>query len=159
MYCQKCGTQVPEGGAFCVHCGTACGNACDGAQGNNQSNSQQKPEYAGVDYTSSFDHSDINANRGVSIAAYIWILFFLPLVVAPDSKFGRFHANQALINFLLWVACGIVSVPFNVFFWGGFNLVQIINIVPLGLMIYGIVNAVNGKAVELPVIGKLRLIT
>jgi hypothetical protein len=29
----------------------------------------------------------------------------------------------------------------------------------LGVVIYGIVNAVNGKAVEIPLIGKFRILT
>ena len=40
----------------------------------------------------------------MSALAYLWILFFLPLVVCPDSKFGRYHANQGLVLLLAAVS-------------------------------------------------------
>jgi len=161
MYCGKCGSQIPAGNAFCTVCGETAGTQNQNSQNFNQAHNQGQnndKNYMGIDYTSSFDSGDIAANKVISLFAYLFFLFFIPLVAAPNSKFGRFHANQGLINFLLWVACGILNTPFTFIFWG-FNPFSIIYLAPLGFTIYGIINAVNGKAVELPVIGKLRIIT
>ena len=49
-----------------------------------------------TDFTFRYDPEDIARNKSVCALSYLSILFFLPLVVCPDSKFGRFHANQAL---------------------------------------------------------------
>ena len=49
-----------------------------------------------TDLTSQYIPEDIAEGKLMSILSYLWILFFLPLVVCPGSKFGRFHANQAV---------------------------------------------------------------
>ena len=55
---------------------------------------------------------DIEKNKVVSALAYLGILFFLPLVAAPESKSGKFHANQSLVILLFSVAGSIVfSIP------------------------------------------------
>ncbi|NLA78908.1 MAG: hypothetical protein GX845_05135, partial [Erysipelothrix sp.] len=41
-----------------------------------------------------FTQEDIEKNKTMAGLAYL--IFFLPLVAAPESKFGKFHANQGL---------------------------------------------------------------
>ncbi len=59
-----------------------------------------------------FDPADIEKNK--TIAGLAYVLFFLPLIACPDSKFGRFHANQALLLVLVSIAGNIVLrfIPF-----------------------------------------------
>jgi len=120
----------------------------------------------GTDYTSSFDPQDIEANKNISLVAYI--LFFVPLLAVPASKFARFHANQGLIVFIIAIFCSIVQNVFwfmfrsswNSFFFNPFALViGVVQAALLGCMIYGIINALNGRAMELPIIGKFRILT
>ena len=102
-----------------------------------------------------FDSKDIQANRLVSGIAYFYILFFLPLVICPSSRFGRFHANQALLLFIANSIGGAIlsMIPFI----GGFAAwVFGICIIVFGLM--GFLNAYEGKARELPFIGHFRII-
>ena len=102
--------------------------------------------------------------------SYIYILFFLPLVACPNSRFGKFHANQAL---LLLIASAILSVAGGVCYgilWAIPLIPDFIkHVVDLALdivlwaaptagMIFGIVNAAQGKAKEIPIIGKYNLI-
>ena len=42
-----------------------------------------------------FDPADIEKNKTMAGLAYL--IFFLPLIVCPDSKYGKFHANQGLL--------------------------------------------------------------
>ena len=86
-------------------------------------------------------------------AGCFWILFFVPLVAAKDSGFAKFYANQGLILFItgiiLSVAGGILShVPFV-----GFILQLLVGLVSLGMFVFLLVNAANGKAKELPIVG------
>jgi uncharacterized membrane protein len=113
-----------------------------------------------------FEPADVEANKVMGILAYIWLLFLVPLLAAPDSGFARFHANQGLVLFItsviLGVAGGITSTILGFMpIFGGF-LAEMIGLaiwaVGIIFMVIGIVNAANGKAKELPIIGKFKLL-
>jgi len=92
-----------------------------------------------------------------------YFLFFLPLVACPESKYGRFHANQGLLLLLLGVASGIfTSILYAMFIWNLWWLASTISYaISLGILILailGLVNGFSGKAKELPIIGKIRII-
>ena len=44
------------------------------------------------DQTGVFEQTDIDNNK--TIAGLAYFIFFLPLLVSPQSKFARFHANH-----------------------------------------------------------------
>lgn len=92
----------------------------------------------------------------VAALAYLGILFFLPLVTHPNSKFGKFHANQGLILFLFGVVGGIVGgiIPFI----GWFVITPIVGIASLVFFVMGLINALNKEEKRLPLIGGLDLI-
>lgn len=48
-----------------------------------------------------FDDDDIESNRTYAILAYV--LFFIPLILAKESKYARFHANQSLLITIMLV--------------------------------------------------------
>lgn len=106
-----------------------------------------------TDKTDTMNSNDINNNKVMAVLAYIGILFLIPLFLAKDSKFARFHVNQGILNFIFGFILGLLTnIPFIGFvFW-------ILSIVPTIFMILGIVNAVKGRAKELPIIGKYTLI-
>lgn len=111
-----------------------------------------------------FDEEDIRQNKTMAGLAYI--LFFLPLIVCKDSKFGRFHANQGLLLLILsvvgYIAMSIVTTILATITWRLFGFISLLysiyGLFILALAIYGLVNGLNGKAKELPVIGKYRII-
>ncbi|MDT3738045.1 MAG: hypothetical protein RO257_00950 [Candidatus Kapabacteria bacterium] len=108
-------------------------------------------------FDNAFANEDIEQNKVISLFAYI--IFFIPLLAAKDSKFGRYHANQGLVLFLLSIAFWIVATIIT-------SIIPLIGLIifPLGyiglliLAILGIVNALNGKANPLPIIGGISLI-
>ncbi|MDD2427355.1 MAG: hypothetical protein PHR78_04360 [Eubacteriales bacterium] len=119
---------------------------------------QQRPVEA-VTYSA----EEIEQSKVVSALAYLGILFFLPLVVTPVTRYGKFHANQGLLLLLTSIAGGIVvailSAVFFAISWRMLFLSSILYTVfyvaIAALAILGIVNALQGKAKPLPVIGKL----
>jgi uncharacterized membrane protein len=97
-----------------------------------------------------FDAQDVEKNKVIAALAYL--IFFLPLLAAPDSKFGKFHANQGLWVLLASIAGSIVLsvIPFvNLFISPLFSLAILVAAVYLAY------NAYSGKALELPVVGNI----
>jgi Predicted membrane protein len=123
-----------------------------------------------ADTTAEFDPKDIEQNKTMSLFAYLNILVLIPLLGAKDSKFARFHSNQGLILLITcigWaVAYNILMAIFRVIMlpggWRIYSLLgtilSLVYIVFAVLVIIGIVNALNGKAKELPIIGKYKLL-
>ena len=113
-----------------------------------------------------FDTQDAQDAKIWSILAYFGILFFLPLVAVPNSAYGKFHANQGLIllifDIVLSVASWIVQAVLEMIpIIGGIlsGLVQLaVSVCVIALFVFGVVQAAQGKAKTLPVIGKFHLI-
>jgi uncharacterized membrane protein len=99
-----------------------------------------------------FSNEDIQQNKVIAALAYL--IFFLPLIAAKDSAFGKFHANQGLILLLSFVIVNFLYIiPIL-----GWVVAPLISIALTIIGILGAVNAYNGKAEELPVIGQFNLI-
>jgi uncharacterized membrane protein len=111
-----------------------------------------------VDRTSEFDQQDIEQNKVISGFAYLGILFFLPLVACPNSKFGRFHANQGLLIFICQLIVGAIGRGFWFLLFIGGMIHTVLYICVFLLLVFGMVNTFNGKAKELPIIGTIKLI-
>ncbi len=102
-------------------------------------------------FNNQFDPQDIQENKTISILAYL--IFFLPLLAAPQSKFGRFHSNQGLLVFLIYiVSVAVGKLPLIGFIGAIFSLIALV------FMILGMVNASKGLAKELPIIGNISII-
>lgn len=100
------------------------------------------------------DPADIEKNKGLAILSYI--LFFIPLLAAKESKFAMYHANQGLILFLVSLIINVVGSIIPII-----GLLIIIPVGDLAVLIWailGITKAASGKIAPLPVIGKFDLI-
>ena len=161
-YCGKCGTKVDEGVKFCP----SCGNPMEAPAPEQQAQTQQaqpagdqndlSAKVANLnntkDTTDQFDKDDIEKNKAMGLLAYI--LFFIPLLAAKDSPFARYHANQGLVLFL----CGLISSVLWIIPILGWIIAPLLSIVITVLAVIGIINALNGKAKELPIIGKFNIL-
>lgn len=121
-----------------------------------------------TDCTANFDKTDIEQNKVMAILSYFGILVFIPIFAAKESKFARYHANQGLVLFIAlfgwWIVDSILTMLLRLLLWRGLGLWEIyslcgtalnlVYIVFTVLAVIGIINALNGKAKELPVIGK-----
>lgn len=101
-----------------------------------------------------FTKEDIEQNKVMGVLAYI--LFLIPLLAAKDSPFAKFHTNQGLLVFLAALAVNIVGaiIPFI----GWLLILPLGNLAVFVLGIIGIINAINGKAKKLPIIGNIEII-
>ncbi len=175
-FCGKCGTQVNEGIKFCPNCGEAIGAPAPEQQAQaapaQESAANQNDFVAKVaalnntaDTTADYDANDITQNKAMGILAYFGPLCFIPMFAAKDSKFARFHANQGLVLLIACVAWSIaysilntiiLAISWRLYFIS--NIIGLVSLVFLILAVIGIINAANGKAKELPVIGKIKIL-
>ena len=132
----------------------------------------QKQPYAEMP-EGEYDPRDIEENKIMAFLAYV--IFLIPLFAAKDSKFARFHANQGLlalitdaalliVYFIIWIVLFFLMM----FILPGEIFSLVVILLGLGwlvvlaaaaaLNIMGIINALTGKAKQLPVIGKFKII-
>ncbi|MBR4726601.1 MAG: zinc ribbon domain-containing protein [Clostridia bacterium] len=106
-----------------------------------------------------YDPQDIQDNRIMAVLAYIGWLILIPLFARRDSPFTRFHCNQGLVLALAWlgifvlrgILVGSLGLPLSFLFF-------LLSMAVVVFSVIGIVNAVQGQAKELPLIGSLRIL-
>jgi uncharacterized membrane protein len=97
---------------------------------------------------------DAEDNKVMGILAYI--IFFIPLLAAKDSKFAKYHANQGLLLFLAGLIINTVGTIIPIIGW--FIIIPLGNLAVVILAILGIINAAKGEMKQLPIIGNYTLI-
>ena len=81
--------------------------------------------------------ADIEENKTLAALSYLWILFLIPLLIKPNSKFTQFHARQGMVLFAVDVVVSFISwIPI----FG-----QLAILVLLIVSIMGIIKAYNGE--------------
>ena len=164
-FCSNCGTELEENAKFCANCGAAVYSTDTDKSNKTDFSAKVAALNDTPDYTAEMDQQDINDNKIISILSYISILVLIPIFAVPGSKFTRFHANQGLLLFVLEIALGVVKIVLRtillIISWrlaSIVNLLAILDIAFLVLAVIGIVNAANGVAKELPIIGKFKIL-
>ena len=115
------------------------------------------------DETDSFDKKDIESGKVMAILSYLGILVLIPYFAEKNNKYVAYHAKQGLNLFIIEIIVSFAFSIFTVIF--GLLLLFVVGILgaalslaSLALTIIGIVNVCNGKARELPVINKFKII-
>lgn len=110
------------------------------------------------------DAEDVNTNKVYGILSYFGILFLVPLFAAKESRFAKFHANQGLVVFLTQIIINAASSAICALF-GAMHLGflagiagPLISLLSLALSVIGIIFAAQGKAKEMPLIGKFHIL-
>lgn len=130
------------------------------------------------DNTKDYTKKDIDANKGMAMISYLGPLAVIPIMTSKDSKFTDYHAKQGLnlfvIELIVWLCnyflSSIVQIPKMCTFldntyqcgtatpWWLSIPLSLVEIVLFALSIIGFVWAYQGKAKELPIIGKFKII-
>lgn len=118
-----------------------------------------------ADTTDSYEPADIENNKVMALLAYIGPLVLITIFAAKDSRYARFHANQGLVLCIAEIAYSIIysilsviilAISWKLFFITG--ILGLVSIAFLVLAVIGIINVLNGKAKELPVVGKYKIL-
>ncbi len=181
-FCGNCGTKIDDNAKFCPGCGKAVEAPPATEQPKTEATNQPKAEQAQgqqtdfsaklsalnntADTTADYDKQDIETNKAMALLAYLSWLVLIPIFAAKNSKYARFHCNQGLVlaicEIIWWIGTAIINaICYAIAWWLG-SIVSIVlglvNIIFLVLLIVGIMNALNGKAKELPIIGKIKIL-
>lgn len=170
FFCTKCGKELSDTYRFCPKCGSP----------NVEYSGERKYVEAPPPPSPDSEYADAQKNKSLSVLAYFGILFFVPLLAAPGSKFARFHANQGLVFLITTIVLGaansLLGQLFRAIFRSGYGfrgnfltmsfpgtaLAGLCSIVvvaaALTLFFIGVANASKGIKKELPVVGKFKII-
>ena len=133
--CKKCGVELAEDAKVCPACGAE-------VEAENASSEKIEETIKNLnntaDSTDEFDAKDIEDNKVISILAYIGLLFLIPLLAAPNSKFAKYHTNQGLVLFIVDIIVGIAV---------GFVCGILAFIPVIGWIIAGLISFVAGALV------------
>ncbi|MDD5318675.1 MAG: hypothetical protein PHF79_02555 [Candidatus Pacebacteria bacterium] len=85
----------------------------------------------------------------MGVLSYLGILVVIPLIVSRHDPFVKFHIKQGLvllvIDIILWIVVQL--------FWILAPIVGLINLGIFVLVVLGIINVVQKKEKELPIVG------
>lgn len=113
------------------------------------------------DSTNEFTQEDIECNKVMAVLAYLSWLVIIPLFGAKGSKFARFHCNQGIVlaitELVVVIICGILDgIP--VIGWV-FGIIEgLMGLICFIFAMLGIINAANGRAKDLPIVGNIRIL-
>ena len=85
----------------------------------------------------------------MGVLAYLGILIVIPFLMAKDDPFVKFHLKQGLILVIVELIVWVIGIMM----WQLWMVLQTVNLATIVLAIVGIVNVVQGKQHELPVVG------
>lgn len=148
MLCNNCGKEVADNVQICDGCGSP---VVPEQAGNLKASVQAKPA-----------NNEAQENKVIFMLAYLGILFFLPLVSAPNSKIGRFHANQGLVLLITGIVGQIILSILTTFAWRLWAFISLLytvwGFVLFALMIIGMLNVNKGEQKPLPIIGQFKIL-
>jgi len=131
------------------------------------------------DSTDDYDKKDIESNKGLAMISYLGPLALIPFLVSKDSKFVVYHAKQGLNLFVIeiifsifsYFLTSVIQVPKICTLWGETTYecgaitpwwitlpIGLVEVVTFIIALSGFIYAYQGKAKELPILGKLKII-
>jgi len=95
---------------------------------------------------------EIESGKTMAFVAYL--IFFIPLLMDEykKNKFVMYHTEQAIVLVILNLAGFVLGTIGSMFCIGA--IFYLINLFAFVLLIMGVINALGGKVVPLPLIGQ-----
>ncbi|MDO9510069.1 MAG: hypothetical protein Q7J14_02145 [Candidatus Magasanikbacteria bacterium] len=98
--------------------------------------------------------SDVGSGKVCAVLSYllVGIIWYFVDENMKKNTFAKFHVKQSLVLLVVSLILQTVGTVLPVIGW--FLILPLAGIFSLILMLIGIINALNGKTKELPIIGK-----
>ncbi|MDO5569283.1 MAG: zinc-ribbon domain-containing protein [bacterium] len=149
-YCSKCGEKMKDDAVFCPSCGEKIASSKGKTSGKKEEPTGFEKLLDTEDTTASFSKKEIESGMVLAILSYIIAL--VPFLAEKKNKFVIYHAKQGMNLFIIYVIWAIVNSIFPFFPLALIGLaVTILNII-------GLIYACQGKAKEVPIINKIKII-
>lgn len=129
-FCEKCGTQIPDGVNVCPSCGAS---------------TQTQAQI-----------NDVEAHKILAVISYMGMLVVVPLLSGKykNSPFLRFHTNQAFVLCIGYLVPMLLAFIPSI----GAALCSVLILGIAALQILGIISAVKGETKPLPIIKGIKII-
>ncbi|MDR2442079.1 MAG: DUF4870 domain-containing protein [Deltaproteobacteria bacterium] len=111
--------------------------------------------------TKAFDQNDIDDNKVIAALSYLGLLFLVPLLARPNSKFCRAHVNQGIVFFIVFAVTSIVLMILSLIpllgfiFWIVMFLFCLVSAI---IAIVQIIFCLKGEYKKIPILGNLNII-
>ena len=116
-----------------------------------------------ADDSASFTAEEIEKGKGLSVISYIGALSLISYFVEKNNNYVKYHAKQGLNLFIIEII-GDIALYIISLVCGWYLrfipsiLSTVFGICVFALSVIGIINVLNGKAKELPVVNKIKII-
>jgi uncharacterized membrane protein len=102
------------------------------------------------------EKASVDEGRVCALLSYllIGIIWYFADEKMKKNSFAKFHAKQGIVLLIAAIAWSIllsILWPIWVYLW---FLMWLLELVPWVFVVMGIINALNGKEAELPIIGQ-----
>ncbi len=97
-------------------------------------------------------NEEVRQGAGFAALAYIFFLCIFVLIYKKNNSFSKYHAKQALVLFIGWVACLFFSVAIPII-GGIFSVLG--TLAYLVFMIIGIFSSLMGLKPKFPIIAQI----
>ena len=177
-FCSNCGNELKEKVKFCPNCGVEVGKVVKESKKEVKIDETISKVLDTEDTTSKFTKKDTSENMGLAIFSYVGLLALVPYFTGKHSKFVMYHAKQGMNLLIVWgfytilysllslikVSKGLYGFQGNIYgyvkvtpWWINFPM-TLIGIGIAIISIIGIVYVCQGKAKELPIINKIKIV-
>lgn len=85
----------------------------------------------------------------MGVLCYIGPLVIVSYITANDDPFVKYHIKQGLVLLIIEA----VVYALGMFLWQFWAVYQLVNLATFVLSVLGIINVVQGKEKELPIVG------
>ena len=147
MFCTNCGAQISEEVKFCPNCGAEIKEKATYSEiAETEKQNRNAWEENNAQDGQTINNSALDS-KTTSIVAYMTWIGYIVAMCAGDRENAKFYLNQSLV---FHISCTLCIIPVIGWLWAIFMLI---------CFILGVLWAAEQDPRELPLIGKLKLLS
>lgn len=88
-------------------------------------------------------------NKVMGVLAYLGVLIIIPILVAKNEPFVKFHIKQGLVLLVIEVVAWVAAMAI----WPLWLILWLVKLIIFVFVVLGIINVIQGKEKNLPWVG------